>query len=175
MRKRTSKRIQPVCRFSYAKTSSNLNRVSTSTQTKKRMSNTIALKDVLEALFLNASTIVMQSLLMRADKELFTDDKPIAPNAVKLLVRRALQYANVDFKIYTILLLAKFDPVCYKELIKTPRQRAFMDLFSVEYDTFLVGLKPGSDGKYSKEPSNDKLSHTIPYFIQTLRTAYLNM
>ena len=139
------------------------------------MSNTIVVKDVLEALFLNSSTILMQSLLTRADKELFTDDKPSAPNAVKLLVKRALQYANVDFKIYTILLLSKFDPSFYKELLKTPRERQFMDFFSVEFEKFLVGLKPGSDGKYTKEPSNDKLAHTIPVFVQTLRTAYLNM
>lgn len=133
---------------------------------------------LLNAAFLEADAATLDKFLGLALAKAFGAKSSAAPNAVIEFVRQARACADIDYKIFAVLVLAMLEPAVFDSIEKNdvPQViRAFLVYEKNAMDLFLTGLKPADGGKYSKDFEGDQQQKTVPYFVSLLRRWYLTL
>lgn len=133
---------------------------------------------LLNAAFLEADANTLDRFLNVALSKAFGSKTSAAPNAVIEFTRQARACADVDYKIFAVLVLAMLEPAIYESIERNDVPQIIRAFFAQEknaMDLFLTGLKPADGGKYSKDFDGDQQQKTVPYFVSLMRRWYLSL
>lgn len=133
---------------------------------------------LLNVAFLEADAGTLDKFLNLALSKAFGPKLGSAPNAVIEFTKHARLCADIDYKIFAVLVLAMLEPAIFESIEKNDLPqviRAFLAQEKIAMDYFLTGLKPADGGRYSKDFEGDQQQKTVPYFISLMRRWYLTL
>jgi hypothetical protein len=133
-------------------------------------------ESILWKAFVDCDSDGLNQFLLRQKNNLQQQPSRRVPAEVLAFVDAVLSHANINYKIYALLVLMRSDPaiamlVAEAELPQVSQK--FIPILEVEYDRFLTGLKPDDGSKYVMDDINETNRKSVPFLIQRLRIHYL--